>query len=407
MAMSPEELKKSLDKVKLTLLTRRNTTFISTILFSLKLSWNNEDTESARTNGLEIQLNTEFWEKLNVEQRISLLVHEAWHVALNHVVNIQKFPVNPQRYSKAADFVINSLLTETGFAKIPGGLYDSTYKNKSTMEVYDTLPVEIKLPQNTNEDLLKDILPNPGDNQNQDQDPNNKNNTNNPPQTEQQKQQALANLENKIDQMLTKANTMAQINGEKLAGNVPGDVLLHIDSLLNPKLHWATILRNFMSAFMKNDYSFRKPNRRFLPDFYLPSLYSEGLNEIGIAIDTSGSVSDEEFAAFITEIEDIRQKLTPKLTTIIDFDTTIKHVHKINADEDISNLPFSGRGGTSLKCVFDYYGKNKPEVLIVFSDLCCKVIKEDPGYPVIWVCVNNPQAEVKFGTLIHYDTSDL
>jgi predicted metal-dependent peptidase len=77
----------------------------------------------------------------------------------------------------------------------------------------------------------------------------------------------------------------------------------------------------------------------------------------------------------------------------------------------MDEVHFSGGGGTNLQPVFDHFaGKNPdhpeagpPTVLIVFSDFYCGKIKEDPGYPVIWISVDNPNAEVNFGTLINYE----
>ena len=69
----------------------------------------------------------------------------------------------------------------------------------------------------------------------------------------------------------------------------------------------------------------------------------------------------------------------------------------------IDTVSFSGWGGTNLTPVFEHYDKNKPTVLVVFSDLFCAPIIEDPGYPVIWACFGNPNAEVNFGQLIHVD----
>lgn len=377
--MDITELNKDISKIKIQVMRDPNSVFISTILMSLKQVWDDTlNPPTASVDGITLKIHPDFWMALSSDVKKSVLLHEAWHVAFNHT-HIDG--LDPERHNIAADHVINNMLRDTG-TDIPNTWYcDPQYRKMSTMQVYDLLPATPPPPPNSsNAPFTGDIgYPEGGSDSEQGN-----------------------NIKQNIEELLVKAHTMSELQGKGVS-DLPGDVQIVLEELLNPKLDWRTILRNYMSAYSKNDYSLRKPNRRFLPDFYLPSLYSEGVGELAIAVDTSGSVSDTEFKTFLTEINSIKENLNPTLTTIIDFDTSIKHVHKIGQDEDIKNLPFSGRGGTSLTCVFDYYHKHSPEVLIVFSDLECREITKDPGYPVIWICCGNPNATVNFGTLIHYE----
>lgn len=386
-------LSKSLDKVKIQFMQQKSSTFLTTILFSLKIQWDiNMEKPGVNVNGEYIKIHPDYWESLSLPQQISVLAHEAWHVALEHVVNIEMPGINRERYQEAADQVVNNLLQQASYELPPEAICDSQYKNMSTMQVYSQ--------------IMKNNPPNNNDNNNG----GNGGGINNDIASPEGGTgfDNLQQLKNKIQDMNIKANTMAQMSGDK-AGDLPGELELKIDEILNPKLDWRTLLQKYFAAFVKEDYSFQRPNRRFMPDFYLPGLHGEGLGHIGVAYDTSGSVYESEFAAFMTESDDIRETLKPKLTSAVDFDTTIKHVHKLTADQPMRELPFSGRGGTNLTCVFDHFNKteNRPDVLIVFSDLECHPREEEPPYPVIWVCINNPDAEVKFGKLIHYETEQV
>ena len=100
----------------------------------------------------------------------------------------------------------------------------------------------------------------------------------------------------------------------------------------------------------------------------------------------------------------MRELLNPVMTTIVSFDTQVQNIHHIAQDDSMDSVTFTGRGGTNLYPVFDYYKKHRPTVLVVFSDLQCQPIDVDPGFPVVWICVNSPQSKVNFGTLIHYET---
>lgn len=373
-----KELQDKFDRAKFNILSLKNSVFITTILFNLKQVWTTE-VPTAAVDGTNLFLNPEWIDKLDVDQLIGLLAHEAWHVAFDHMNRLGSR--DHKRFNDAADHVINLMLLDNNYKLPDNGLWDSRFKGKSTEQVYDLLP------ENSPEDksgMRGDILPPSADAS--------------PEEVEAQKQ--------KVQDIIVQAHTNAGIAGDDFS-NMPGEIKRKLDELFNPVLDWRTILQNYMSDFAKEDYSMQRPNRRFLPDFYLPSLHSEAMGEVAIAVDTSGSVSDEEFTAFIAEIKDIKERLRPTITTVIDFDTQVNEIVKLTPDQGIEDLQFTGYGGTCLKPVFDYYNEDVPVVLIVFSDLHCTPIYEDPGYPVIWVCCNNPYAVVNFGTIIHYDTSNL
>jgi predicted metal-dependent peptidase len=372
--MMDTELERGFSKAKLGIMSRMDSTFISTILFSLKHSWDTK-IPTAGTDGIHLIINNDWFMGLTPKQRIGLLAHESWHVAFNHV--LRKGDRDHSKFNRAADYVINLLLDDAGYDLPPDGCFDKKYRNMSTEQVYDVLPDE---PENPGYE--PDIIPNNGS----------------------AKQQAAR--QQAVDDIVVKAATQAKMSGED-PGNLPGDVKRLLDELVNPKLPWRVILQNYMSAFAKDDYTFSKPNRRFMPEFYLPSLHSEAVGEVAIAIDTSASVGKKEFTAFLSEINDIKTTLQPSLTTIIDFDTSIKNVYKLGQDDPMDDVTFTGGGGTCLEPVFEFYKEEPPIVLVIFSDLYCNPIKEDPGYPVVWICVDNTNAKVNFGTKIDYDTSDL
>jgi predicted metal-dependent peptidase len=380
-------LEKSMDKAKIKLLMMPNTVFITSVLFSLRIKWtdvfpNGETNDTAGVDGRTIFINPDFWLSLSVPLQIALLCHETWHVAFNHMFRSQAGGFNPKKHNRAADYVINIMLKDAGFTIGSDWLCGPQFRGMSTTEVYNLLPDEPDDNQpGKGKGMGNDIMP---------------------PSSGAEAE----TIKREIEDILIKASMQSRMENDE-AGTIPGGIQIEIDALLNPKLDWKTILQNYFSAFAKNEYTFKRPNRRYAgQDFIMPSLHSECLGEIAIAVDTSGSVSDDVFRTFLTEINDIKEKLNPLLTTIIDFDTQITHIHKIGPDESIRALPFSGRGGTDLHPVFEHYEKEHPIVLIVFSDLWCGQIEDDPGYPVVWICTDNEQAEVNFGELIHYDTTE-
>lgn len=386
-----EDLNRAYNKAKIGLIRQPNSTFITTVLFSLKTHFVKEaDTgiPTAGVDGINLYMNQDFFMGLTHEERMGLLAHEAWHVAFQHM--FRKGLRDHKIHNEACDHVINLMLEDAGIKLPAGALKDPSYKDLSSEEVYNIIFKDAKK-QNPN--FKPDLIiggsgqgPKPEGSGVGDQ-----------PTPEQQ-----AALEAAVKEILVKAAIQSKMNGDA-PGTVPGEVQIHLDKLLRPKLPWQTLLYNYVSTISKDDYSFRRPNRRFAPDHYLPSAYSEKVGEIAVAVDTSGSVSDKEFKSFISEIHKIQSVFNPELLTVIDFDTDIKKVHKLKDGDDVRKVNFVGRGGTNLHPVFDYCNKTKPKVLIVFSDLECSPVKKNPGYPVIWVCVNNKRAKVDFGKLIHIE----
>jgi len=191
--------------------------------------------------------------------------------------------------------------------------------------------------------------------------------------------------------------------GGKKAGTIPSEVERMIDKLINPRLPWETILSRFLTDNVKDDYTWARPNKRFLPDFYLPTQYSEALAKITIAIDTSGSVSKEMLTKMLTEIQYIRETLKPKALTIIDCDSQIHNVWEVTDDMNILDLKFTGGGGTSCVPVMDYCKKNPTTALVYFTDLYMTPWTQQTDYPLLWIVYNNPRAKAPVGEITYYD----
>ncbi len=392
-------LQMKFDKAKIGLINK-NSVFLTTVLFSLKHLWSDKVKHSG-TDGEAIYMNPEYMDTLGPEEFMSTLAHNAWRVALKHPV--RQGMREEQRFQNAGAHVTNNILTQEGFELPETQLADTRYADLCTEEVYTQLDSD---PNNNNQDKSDDgdsgsdpfgnsvLQPGQGD-------------PDGDGQATGQSSAMQQAREHAIDDILVKAAVQAEAKGQ--AGSIPSSVKRAIDNLLNPKLDWRVILQNYMSAFAKDDFSWKSPNRRFFPEFYLPSAFSEAMGEIAFAVDESCSVTQNEFTAFLTEMNDIKEKLDPELMTVIGFDTAIRSEFSLTREQSIAEVSFKGGGGTYLQPVFDHYEKQKekPVVLVVFSDLYCDVIQEDPGYPVVWIVVNNTNATTNFGTQIHYDTSDI
>jgi predicted metal-dependent peptidase len=176
--------------------------------------------------------------------------------------------------------------------------------------------------------------------------------------------------------------------------------LRQIDEMLNPILPWYILLRDFVEKSAHNDYDWTRPSRRYIGRHILPpSLISEQLPEIVIAIDTSGSISQEQLSRFSKEASSVLSA----------YDNTIRVIYcdaKVKKEEVFTraDLPMKlkpiGGGGTNFKPVFEYVNKQNitPACLIYFTDLHGNFPGKEPEYPTMWLTPNEQTAP--FGTTI-------
>ena len=188
----------------------------------------------------------------------------------------------------------------------------------------------------------------------------------------------------------------AQAQAQQMAkrqGNMPGNVSQMIDAQHVHTIDWRSLLQRFMMAFAKDDYSWARPNRRFISQgLYLPALHSQAMPPIVFAIDTSGSLNEEALSAIWSEIRGAAEILKPENVTVIQCDHDIQDVQKYHPDELPEKIMVKGRGGTAFKPVFSYIAEMdlNPMPLIYLTDLGIPPdsYPPDPGYPVIWAVVD-------------------
>lgn len=361
------EIQKAYDKAKIGLMAKPDITFFTTIVFSLKLIWD-RCIPTAATDGSSIRMNPDFFMSLLPDERIFLIVHEAMHVALLHMLRLADR--EHRKWNKACDHYINLMLIERGFKMPQNGLADSKYKGLSSDEIYALLP-----DPPPDDSFTLDLEPNvaPVDSITQD-----------------------------IQDILIRAAMQSKMHGDA-PGSIPGDIEIFLDKLLNPKLPWQRILQKYIQNLSKHDYSWRKPNRRFFPNHYLPSMFSEKLMDIAIAIDSSGSVSDDDFRVFVSETHGILKMMKPDKITLIQFDKVIKSVDNIGSIRDLMNVKFIGRGGTRIEPVMEWAKENQPKLLLVFTDGEFKFYNTDYKTNTVFLIHNNPRFESPYGKVIHYE----
>lgn len=388
----------ALSRTKIKLMLKKDVAFFATLILQTPVYWVTADeVDTAATNGINLYINPDFFLGLDPEERLFLILHEIMHNVYNH--NTRRGFRDPDTWNEAADYVINDELIQRNFKMPKGGLHNVDYRDMSADEVYEIL-MDRKNKGGHNQPSPWPDLKEPQANGSGNQSPTGGSGSQTPSMT----QPTAEEIEEHNKNLLTQATQASQMAGDK-AGTVPGSLQRELDDLLYPKLPWDIILQKFLFSLSKDDYSWRKPNRRFISQgIILPSLYSEGIGKIDFAIDTSGSVSREDFNRFISEIGYVFQRFNPKEIGIMQFDSVLQSNDKVVSMQDFMKLEFQGGGGTQIEPVLEAYKESSAKALIVLTDGYLYHGEElDPKKPVVWCIYDNPRFVPKFGTAIHFD----
>lgn len=371
--MDTAKLDKEMTKTKMRMMNNKSAIFFSTLVMSLRTIWDDSQ-PTAYTNGRVIGWNPDFFMLLDRDERVFVQVHEALHVAWKHLLRgVGKIAA---LWQAATDYAINITLKEAGF-KVPDEskikIYlDDRFSGMSADQIYAILLKEnFQIPPGMYIEDLRE-----------------------PPEAKQDHEQH-------VKEMLVRAVTMTKMAGG--AGSIPSNMLIMLDELLNPKLPWDTILYRWLNARKRTGYDYTKPNKRFFPEFFLPTRNGKGLDSLVVFIDTSCSVMDFQFRIMVSELGGILKRFKPKVT-LITFNTQISGIHHIKSYNDLLRVTFRGRGGTCCECIFDWMEKNKPDAAIVFTDGEFYWEREKLSTPLAWIINDNPDFQAKFGKAVHYNT---
>ncbi len=196
-------------------------------------------------------------------------------------------------------------------------------------------------------------------------------------------------------------------------GTLPAGLKEFIESTLNPKITWETLLEHFIQKTIMVDWKWNPPNKRMMSyNYHFPSTDKEFIDVV-VAVDTSGSINSTELSNFVSEVYGILSTVSSMRLTLIDCDAKVQQVSIFENGESIdgAKLPwegreFMGRGGTSFIPVFEYLTNKgaQPDLLIYFTDGYGAFPSEEDfaiDYPVLWVMTTD--VIPPFGEFIRYE----
>lgn len=333
---------------------------------------------SVKTAGVRVNPNTsqfellyapDFWMSLDAEEgdedeivrlgrkgdKQLLLMHEFYHCIFGHVTTRMPKGGTTKAWNIAQDLAINGELFGNGrkFKTGPGSLYDIGVFPGKKGTPYENFPVG--LTAEAYYEMLKD---NP-----EAQDGGEGFDNHEAFGEVDSESQIIA--EQRIRQALKNAAENALANGW---GTVSQDMRKHILELLKSTIDWKKVLRYFVRTSQRSSKksSIMRLNRRH--PYVFPGRKTSRTAQVAIAIDQSGSVSDELLATFFGELNG--------LASVADF-TVIPFDHRV-CEEKIFKWKKGQRvrpervltGGTCFDAPTDYVNeKGCFDGLIIASDL--------------------------------------
>ena len=355
-----------------------------------------DDCPTAYTNGRDEYYGRAFVDDLTDPEFRGLILHENYHKLLRHLITwMWMFMENPKLANMACDYVINLIIyleNRDGFAVLPkGALLDERFANMSAAQVYKILKQE-------QEDNPDDSDQGEGNGAGLDE--------HDWEGAQEMSADEQRDLAQEIDQAIRQ--------GALTAGKVGSGGNRAIDQLLQPEVNWREVLREFITETCRgnDDSTWRQPSRRHLAMGILrPSGITERVGELVIAIDTSGSIGQQELTKCLSEIKGVCDTVRPESVRILYWDT------KVCSDELYGDVPNAcasieqltqttkpaGGGGTMVQCVPDYIRDNNinAQAVIVLTD---GYLGGDWGawtMPLLWGILDNKSARPTIGKTLH------
>lgn len=212
------------------------------------------------------------------------------------------------------------------------------------------------------------------------------------------------------EEKLAKKISDAMEAAKKMAGVIPASLEDELGKLTAPKVTWQDIIRTRIlkarSGNGKNDWT-RFKSRPMFSGLLVPKRRNYYAH-FGCLIDTSGSMSKDDIAFGISQLQSLDERsegtVTPADSEIYwDKSTKLKNC----SQEELNKIKIVGRGGTLFASYLSEYEKHigKCDFLIIITDGYLMesdlVEMKNPGVDVIWIITSGLAFKAPFGRVFN------
>lgn len=334
---------------------------------------------SVSSTGITLHLNPLFFDSLAPLERVAILEHEVLHVLHSHAVRFKNFQAGDKGLANIACDVainqyINNLPKEINL-KLPDGTEAS-----GRPCFYEDIVKEIKnLKPKMNSEYYFDKF--------------------------KQEQEKMQGKEGTDDHSKWEETDLTEEQAERL---VKGHVKAVLDSCSDQEkacvdkelietfyksdINWKSQLRQFFANAEETytETTRKKRNRRY--GIIQPGNKNEPKLKLGIAVDTSGSISNEELQLFFGEIDRIWNE--HMVLYVLEADNKVQNCYEYKKGMKIEA---KGRGGTAYNPALEKMKELKVDAGIYFGDMDMADKPNKPQYPVLWAIVRDSPPPASWG----------
>lgn len=371
--------------------------FFATILMDMDPIIDGAITETCGTDGERVVFNPEWLDAADPELVAASMRKMALHTALAHP--LRRRARDADRWQAACDVAALSVMAQDGY-RTPEGVDPKTmnrvasFANLTAEEIYAR--IEEQEQQQGGGSCAQ-----PGDAQGGGQAPEAGQQPDQPGQGGGQAGQGnsggapghtidspaqdaseIAEKERENDQRIMRAAMAAKAAGDQ---SKSAKRLAEIVKTRGPD--WREKLHAFVDNSVDTDFSWSRPNRRFIhDDMYLPGQVADGLSTLGFVVDTSGSVDDKTLGAFFGQLNAAREAIGIERVVVVYCDKKVKRVDEYGADEEVEKRPVGG-GGTNMAPAMEHLRAFDCNAVICLTDgIFRRPLDVAPGAPTLF-CV--------------------
>ena len=359
-----------------------------------------------------IIFNIDFYEKLTQRQLLTLVAHELCHFIFEH--HGRKGGRDHFLWNVATDFAINLMLKfqfERKEFYLDDWCMDEKYEGWTAERIYEDV---VKNKPNTPKVYVLDLEDGEEGEEGEEGDGPGEGDIvvvrdRRVPLPKKEKGQSKEQRRQEMKDWIRNAICEAYATA-KSQGSMPAGMERVIVGHLKPKVNWLQALRQRLrfgaSRKASRDITWTVPNRRFLGASYIfPSSIGPDQPKIAFAIDTSGSMGEQDLKQAIAELEDIRKQFNAQVY-FLDCDAGVYQSRWISPYEPLPAL--QGGGGTDFAPVFSHLIEKRiqPDYCVMFTDGYGN-FGDDPTqkFDVLWV-ITNQQVTPPFGDTIRVNVDN-
>lgn len=375
--------------------------FLGFLVMSTEYFFTDDISTMAATTirGNKIYINEKFINEVLVtrKQRSFVIAHEILHIFLEHIGRQTSAGYHRKLWNVATDYCINSFLVElkSDHLEMPVfGLYDARFKGMGGDQIYHIL-----LEENGNNAEQAAAAHGAGAADDEDD-----------YSTPQPLDEVSAEEVSEATQIENRQKIAGALNNEnanalKNMGNGASDLIKQLEDIIESKIPWTSLLREYVTESAKTHSTYNRIGRRSTSTVIFPSMTGEHIS-IVFGVDTSGSMSDNDLTEALSELHSIIDEYDSWTVELISCDTYAHVIGSYSSEEGDEwgsiDTGLVGGGGTELSPMIEYANEMEetPNICIILTD---GYIPEEPyddaigELPVITVVTSSGNESLELG----------